>query len=375
MKKIIQKSVVFLQKETVLCIAILLAVLSVFWVPPTVEYIHYIDWNTLMLLFSLMAVVKGFQKAGLFTYLGGQLLSKTTSSKKMLFILVGLPFFFSMIITNDVSLITFVPFGLIVLRMAKQERLAIPLVTMQTLAANMGSALTPMGNPQNLYLYTKSGMSFGGLVWLMLPYVAIAGIALAILIGIKKSQPVCHVSVDTKLQKDRHLIYYAIGFLLCLLSIFKILPAVVVAAIIAIFLLITDRQVMKKVDYSLLGTFFALFIFIGNMGKIEIFQNFLSATVNNHVELISILSSQIISNVPAALLLSGFTNQWNALIVGCNLGGLGTLIASMASLISYKSLAKDYPHLRKKYILYFTLYNVCFLALFILVNLLLRRYY
>lgn len=375
MKKMIQKSIVFLRKETVLCIAILFALLSMFLVRPTMDYVHYIDWNTLTLLFSLMAVIKGFQKAGLFTYLGGQLLSKTHSSKKMLFVLVGLPFLFSMVITNDVSLITFVPFGLTVLRMAKQEHLAVPLVIMQTIDANMGSTLTPMGNPQNLYLYTKSGMSFGGLFWLMLPYVAISGILLAVLIGLKKSQPICNVSLDSALQKDRHLFYYAIGLLLCLLSIFKILPAFLVAAIIAVFLLVTDRQVLKKVDYSLLGTFFALFIFIGNIGKIEIFQDFLSATVSNHVESISILSSQIISNVPAALLLSGFTNQWNALIVGCNLGGLGTLIASMASLISYKSLAKEYPHLRKKYILHFTLYNVCFLVLLILANLLLRRCY
>ena len=158
----------FLRKEAVLCAAVLLAAVSACFVRPSRAYFDYIDWDTLALLFSLMAVMKGFQSAGVFSFLAGKLLKKANTSRKIMLVLVFLPFFLSMLVTNDVSLITFVPFGLIVLRSAKLERLAVPLAVLQTLAANLGSMLTPMGNPQNLYLYNFSGMSFGGLVLLML---------------------------------------------------------------------------------------------------------------------------------------------------------------------------------------------------------------
>ena len=154
----------FIKKETVLSAAFVLAVISAFLVPPNADYITYMDWNTLALLFSLMAVMKGFQKAGVFVYLANLLLKKTDTARKMMYVLVFLPFIFSMVITNDVSLITFVPFAVVVLKLAKQEKLIIPLVIMQSLAANLGSMLTPMGNPQNLYLYAKSGLGFTGLL-------------------------------------------------------------------------------------------------------------------------------------------------------------------------------------------------------------------
>ena len=196
MPKILKNCILFFRRETVLCIAALLALISVFFVPPSAVYISYIDWDTLALLFSLMAVMKGFQKAGLFVFLGNQLLKRTGTTRKMMLVFVFLPFVFSMVITNDVSLITFVPFGIIVLRMAKQEHLVTPLVVMQTVAANLGSMLTPMGNPQNLYLYAKSGMGFGELCWLMAPYVLISGLCLTLLIFFQKSVLLPVVSVN-----------------------------------------------------------------------------------------------------------------------------------------------------------------------------------
>ena len=353
----------FMQRETVLCIALLLAVISAFLTPPNPAYLSYIDWNTLALLFSLMAVMKGFQKAGLFVYLGNQLLKRTDSSRKMMLVLVLLPFLLSMVITNDVSLITFVPFGLIVLRLANQEHLVVSLVVLQTVAANLGSMLTPMGNPQNLYLYTKSGMSFGALCHLMLPYVLISALCLILLVVLRRSSPISGISLSVELGDHKTLLCCLLGFLICLLGIFKIIPALVIALIVAIFLLIVDRPLLASVDYSLLGTFVGFFIFIGNIGCIDQFQSLLASLLEDHAIPVAILSSQLISNVPAALLLSGFTDQWSALIVGCNLGGLGTLIASMASLISYKMVAKDYPALRKKYLFIFTLCNVVLLVI------------
>ncbi len=367
MSKIVARCVSFVKQEAVLSIAAALAILSAFFVPPSAEYLSYIDWHTLTLLFSLMAVVKGFQNGGVFLYLGNALLHRTTTSRQLLLVLVFLPFFFSMLITNDVSLITFVPFGITVLRMAGQERLVIPLVVLQTAAANLGSSmmLTPPmgGNPQNLYLYTQSGMSFGALCLLMLPYVALSGICLAVIAVVCRSDAIPTVSVPATLGSPKYLGCCAAGLVLCLLGIFKLLSPVWIAAIVLVFLLLTDRRILTQVDYSLLGTFIAFFIFIGNVGNIPAFRDLLASLITGHVEGVAVLASQIISNVPAALLLSGFTSDWNALIIGCNLGGLGTLIASMASLISYKQVAREYPALRQKYFLWFTVCNVALLAL------------
>lgn len=367
-----QKLLSFLRGETVLCVAVVLALASMIAVPPGPGYAGYIGWDTLAMLFSLMAVMKGFQKLGLFTYLGNRLLKRTATSKRMVFVLVFLPFLLSMVITNDVSLITFVPFGLIVLRMIGQEQLAVPLVVLQTVAANLGSMMTPMGNPQNLYLYAKSGMSFGQLCGLMLPYVVASAICLVVLVAFTKSVPVHGVAVETGLGKPRALVCCAAGFGLCLLGIFNIVPPLAIAAVTLVFLLFADRKLLASVDYSLLGTFVAFFIFVGNLGNISIFQNFLVSLLKHNVVLVSVLASQATSNVPAALLLSGFTDHWRDLIVGCNLGGLGTLIASMASLISYKFVVKDYPDQKRRYLLWFTLCNVALLAVLVALDFLLK---
>ena len=355
----------FIKSEVVLCVALLLAIVSAFFVPPNAEYLNYIDWDTLALLFGLMAVMKGFQGAGLFDFMANKLLGKANTSRKLMFVLVFLPFFLSMVVTNDVSLITFVPFGIIVFKSAGLEKRIIPLVVLQTLAANLGSMLTPMGNPQNLYLYNASGMSFGELILIMLPYVALSGVALAVIICCFKSEPVEYECRESKLGGAFSLTWPAVFFAVCLLGLFDVIPPLIIVAVVLVFLLIADRKSLAKVDYSLLLTFVALFIFIGNMKNIDVFKNFLSSVISGNEEIVAVLASQVISNVPAALLLSGFSSEWQALIVGCNLGGLGTLIASMASLISYKSLAHEYPHKRAAYLGQFTIYNVAFLAVLV----------
>lgn len=357
------KRVLFwIKGEVVLTAAVVLAVISACFVPPSPAYLSYLDWDTLSLLFGLMAVMKGFQRNGLFEYLGSSLLRRTSTTRTVLFSLVALPFFCSMVVTNDVSLITFVPFGLSVLRLAEQEKLAVPLVAMQTLAANLGSMLTPMGNPQNLYLYSRSGMSFWQLCGVMLPYVALSAAGLAVWIFWFRSRPVAPVRVQAHLGSTPALLWYGGGFLFCLLGIFDWIPPLLIAGVILCLLLILDRPVLKSVDYSLLGTFAAFFVFTGNLSSIPLFQSALASWLEGCAALVAVLASQVISNVPAALLLGGFTGQWDQLLIGCNLGGLGTLIASMASLISYKQISREYPALRRKYFLCFTLSNLIFLA-------------
>ncbi len=367
----------FLRRETVLCVAVVLAIASAFVVPPSADYLGYIDWDTLALLFSLMAVMKGYQQIGIFARLSDALLQRVATTRGMVMVLVFLPFFLSMVVTNDVSLITFVPFALVVLRMAGWERLIVPTVILQTIAANLGSMLTPMGNPQNLYLYARSGMGFGELVTLTLPYVAVSGIVLAAVIGVglRRPKPVQGVSVDVHVCpvdvhvcRRRSLVGCTGGFVLCLLAIFGLVPPWAIAALAAVTLLVVNRRVLASVDYSLLATFVAFFIFIGNMGNIGPFRDLLAVMLEGRVQIVSVLASQIVSNVPAALLLSGFTDDWSGLIVGCNLGGLGTLIASMASLISYKMVAREYPQRRGRYLLWFTIANVALLALLLMIS-------
>ena len=221
----------FLRREVVLSAAIVLAAASAFLVPPDAQYFSYIDWDTLALLFGLMAVMQGFQKAGLFVFLGSRLLRRAATVRGMLFVLVFLPFVSSMVITNDVSLITFVPFGITVLRMAGKEKLLVPMAVLQTAAANLGSMLTPMGNPQNLYLYTRSAMGFGEFCWLMLPYTAVSALCLAALVWCRKREPVSGAPAAAPAPSLRSLLPAAAGFLLCLLALFDLLPAIGVAAV------------------------------------------------------------------------------------------------------------------------------------------------
>ena len=261
------------------------------------------------------------------------------------------------------------PFGLVVLRLAGQERLVIPLVVLQTLAANLGSMLTPMGNPQNLYLYTRYSLGFGELCGAMAPYVALSGLVLLGASLLQKATPIPPVEVPAQLGSPKRLALCCLGFVLCLLGLFSVVPPLAVAAVVLVFLLFADRSILRQVDYSLLLTFLAFFVFIGNLGSVPAFQNFLTSALSGHVELVSVLASQVISNVPAALLLSGFTEEALPLLIGVNLGGLGTLIASMASLISYKQINREYSRLRGRYLLSFTLWNLALLALLLLLRL------
>ena len=347
----------FIQQETVLTAAAVLAVVSAFFVPPDAQYLGYIDLRTLAILFSLMTVMAGLRRQGFFDGLGRALLSRTHSTFQLTLVLVGLCFFGSMFITNDVSLLTFVPFTFVVLsRLGADVRrsLLIPVVCMQTIAANLGSMLTPIGNPQNLYLYGKSGMSIGGFVLLMLPYTLVSLLLLLAWAALVCRKTSTALSVDELVssasQGDQKIILlYLVLFAVCLLSVIRVLPYGIAFAAVLVCALFADPHTLRAVDYSLLLTFVAFFIFIGNLGRIPAFSGWLQEFLTGREVLVAVLASQVTSNVPAALLLSGFTAETQALIIGTNLGGLGTLIASMASLISYRQIARELPQGKKQY--------------------------
>lgn len=381
-----KKLCAFIKKETVLTVAIVLAVISAVPVVPDKTYAGYIDFRTLSILFCLMAVMAGLQKLGVFRKVAGMLLRHTHNTVQLVEVLVLLCFFFSMVITNDVSLITFVPFTFIVLRLSGEDamkKLAVPVIILQTIAANLGSMLTPIGNPQNLYLYGKAQMSAGAFILLMLPYslVSLLLLVLCAAVTAKRSkisvQGVTTVSLgdnvesETAERKGYLLPMYLLLFLLCLFTVARVIPYPVTLVIVAAAVLILDRSTITKVDYSLLLTFVGFFVFIGNMGRMPAFRDFLQGIIGGREVMTSVIASQVISNVPAALLLSGFTEDVQALIVGTNLGGLGTLIASMASLISYKQVAGEIPEEKKRYFGWFTVANIAFLAILLVLNIIL----
>lgn len=374
------------RKDPVLVVAVVLALCSCAAIPPDAAYAEYVDLRTIGMLFSLMTIMCGLSRLGVFRIACRHLLGVVRGPRRLALALTLLAFFSSMLITNDVALVTFVPFALLALRTLDSPRHACFTVVMMTIAANLGSMLTPVGNPQNLYLYSVSHMRIGEFVLLMLPYAA-ASLALLVgaiaLFGKIPERTQTSATRDAKPDDNEHadeipqlatdaddpapsplrVLPWATLFVLALLSVAHILPyqAIVVATIAVA--LIADRRALAHVDYALLVTFIAFFVFVGNVGRIEMVSAALAQLIDGHELAVSVIASQVLSNVPAAILLSGFTSNFAALVIGTNLGGLGTLIASMASLISYKQVALVLPREKGRYFMLFTMWNVAFLAI------------
>ena len=404
-----QKFIRFAKDETVLSIAVILAVLSAIFVPVDSYYLQYVDFRTLALLFCLMTVIAGVRRRGVFSVIAGRLVAGSSGIAGTVTVLVLAAFFLSMLITNDVSLITLVPLTLNCFdQMSENTRKnwLIPAVVLETIAANLGSMATPIGNPQNLYLYGLSDLSFFEFLRIILPYSIVSLFLLMVWIRVHQSR---HKNADASdavspnggasagssasvaaaggasagsnasaaagsetVTEPKIIGAYLVLFLLCLTTVARIAPWPVPLGAVLLFVLLADRKTIREVDYSLLGTFLALFIFIGNLGRISSFRSALSGILTGHEVFTAIGASQVMSNVPAAILLSGFTDKIEALIIGTNLGGLGTMIASMASLISYKLITKGGNVSKGSYLLYFTAANcaflVCLIALYLVIG-------
>lgn len=397
------------RKDPVLVVAIVLAIISCAAVPPDAAYAEYVDLRTIGMLFSLMTIMAGLSRLGVFRIACRHLLSAVRGPRRLALALTLLAFFSSMLITNDVALVTFVPFALLALRTLDSPRHACFTVVMMTIAANLGSMLTPIGNPQNLYLYSTSHMALTDFLLLMLPY---AAAALVLLVGAiaffgripehakekaarsvdagnpasssedgsadspatcgeadnaasaadANETPQLASDADDPAPSPLRVLPWAALFVLALLSVAHILPYQAIVPVTIVVALAADRRALLHVDYALLFTFIAFFVFVGNVGRIEVVSAALAQLIDGHELAVSVIASQVLSNVPAAILLSGFTSNFAALIVGTNLGGLGTLIASMASLISYKQVALVLPREKGRYFMLFTVWNIAFLA-------------
>ena len=364
--------IAWLKKEKVLLIALALALLSTLLTPPDAGYLDYIDLRTLALLFCLMLLVKGFQGVGLFDWLIGKAFGRVKDLRRLCLLLVLLCFFTSMVITNDVALITFVPFAMLALQLCHQEKHIILVVVLQTIAANLGSMATPIGNPQNLYLFSMSGMPIGTFFATMLPLAALS-LALILLAALAFPREPIRMALPEheSAMPQRELLAYMALFLLNLLVVFRVLDwSVALILTVAGVLLLRRAPLLKQVDWALLLTFVGFFVFVGNLGRVEAISAWLQRAMAGREVLLSALMSQALSNVPASLLLSGFTENYASLMAGVNIGGLGTLIASMASLISYKFYAARSDARRGRYLMVFTLYNVAGLIILLAFQLL-----
>ena len=353
----------FIRREPVLLIASLAALVSCFFVPPDRAYWDYLDLRTLALLYCLMTVVAGLRQAGLFSRLAHRLCLRAGNLRSMGILLVMLSFVSSMLITNDVALLTFVPFAVVVLGMAGQSRELVHVVVLQTVAANLGSMLTPVGNPQNLYLYSRYDLSMGDFLSLTFPIWLLS--LVLILLGcllLPRSGLELFLGEEPLLHKKELWLYGAL-FLWCLATVLRLLPWPVMLSGVLLVLLILDRKTLLRADFLLLLTFVAFFIFSGNLARVPAVDSLLRKLLAGREYWTSLLASQGISNVPAALLLSGFTDKAGALLLGVDVGGLGTPIASLASLIAMKLYAHSEHASTGRFLGFFTLVNVVLLVL------------
>ncbi|MCR4925801.1 MAG: anion permease [Clostridiales bacterium] len=364
-----QKVLSFIKKEIVLIISAILAIISMLFTPPSKEYLGYIDFSVIAILFCLMAVVAGLRSIGVFDFISCLMLKKSKSTKAIGIVLVAMCFFSAMLITNDVALLTFVPLTISIFNSEKTKNKLIFIVVIETVAANLGSMLTPIGNPQNLFLYSFYSMKISDFFKITLPLGLISLVLIFIIMLFTKGEHI-ESSIDLssiKINKYR-LFEYITLFILCILVVLKVLDYRICLGVVLLTLICLDRKLFARVDYSLLLTFVCFFVFVGNISAIGSVRQAISSLIEGKELLGSVLLSQVISNVPAAVMLSGFTEKSSQLLAGVNIGGLGTIIASLASLISYKLYSACEKAEKGKYMATFSLVNFIFLAVMLLVS-------
>lgn len=361
----LQSSITFFKIDPVFSISLILALLSCAFSNPRIEYINF---EVLACLFNLMIVVKAFEELRLLDKFAVSILNRCTNSRRVSLVMILMSFFASMVITNDIALITLVPLTLII--SSKSNMNVLVTVVLQTLAANIGSSLTPIGNPQNLYIFSYYKLTAAqffapisifpalGLVWLYL-------------LNLNTRKTYFDISLDTIEIKDRKKAFiWAALFGIIILSVFDVIPYQLAFLVTLIMTFTINKELFKKVDYLLLATFICFFVFIGNISSIPAIAGFMQQYLNSSVRTYfsSVILSQVVSNVPCAVFLSGFTSYWKELLLGVNIGGMGTIIASLASVISYKLYTNANPKSNREYIVKFSIYNLLSLVVFTFIN-------
>ena len=365
MELVISNARGFAKKNAVMLIAFAAALITSLFVPVDKEYIGYFDFKTLSCLFCVLAVVCALKDINFFFVIARKIVHFFKTARMSILALVYITFIGSMLIANDMALLTFLPLGFLVLSSTgKQKYMAFTFI-MQNIAANLGGMLTPFGNPQNLYLYTKFNIPNGEFMGIMAPpfILSVVLITLCCIIFVK-NEPLMISDEKIELNGKRTALYLAL-FALAIAIVFRGIPYWIGLIIIPAVLFFADRHALESVDYPLLFTFVFFFIFAGNMARMDAVRNFFSALLSKNTLLCSALSCQCISNVPSAILLSQFTGNYAELLIGVNVGGVGTLIASLASLITFREYVKHDPRSTRRYIAEFSAFNFGFLIILI----------
>ena len=352
----------FIHKNTVLCIAAVLALVTAVIVPPDLTYLTYFDTRTLTCLFCTLAMVCALRNIRFFTCIAEKIITVTKNLRRSVLALVYITFIGSMLIANDMVLLTFLPLGYIVLHTTGKEQYMAYVFILQNIAANLGGMLTPFGNPQNLYLYSRFAIPtaefMGVMIWPFL--VAVTLITVCCLLFPAESLTVKDSGIRLPVKRTA---IYLILFAFSIAIVFRALPYWLGLIVIPLALLFLDRKALTAVDYPLLFTFVCFFIFSGNMSRIPAVEQFMAALLDKSVLVVSTLSCQCISNVPSAILLSRFTDNWQELLLGVNIGGAGTIIASLASLITFREYMSHNPGKAGYYMGRFSLINFAFLGI------------
>jgi len=356
----------FPRRNPVLCIAFVLAVVTSFFVPPDAEYAGYFDWKTLTCLFCVLAVVCALKNIRFFSLLAEKMVVLTGNLRLATVALVCITFLGSMLIANDMALLTFLPLGYFVLSATGTERYMAPVFILQNIAANLGGMLTPFGNPQNLYLYSHFNIPDGEFFGIMFPPFLLA---IVLILGccffLPKKPIALQAPPEEKLPVPKTILYLAL-FALSIVIVFRVIPYWIGLCVIPPVLLFADRKALAQVDYGLLFTFFCFFIFAGNLSRMDAVHQLLDTLLQKNTLIFSALSCQVISNVPSAILLSRFTANYRSLLLGVNIGGTGTLVASLASLITFREYIRHNPHKKGYYVGIFSAFNFTFLIVLLI---------
>ena len=352
----------FIGKNPVLCIAMAAALITSLIVPPDAAYLDYFDFRTLTCLFCTLACIMALRNIRFFVTIAHKIVKTAGNARFCVLLLVYITFIGSMFLANDMALLTFLPLGYLVLKSADKEKYMAFTFIMQNIAANLGGMLTPFGNPQNLYLYTKFSIPTGEFMGIMaFPFILSVAIITVCCFIFVKGDPITLHEPETKTDPRRAGIYLIL-FALSIAIVFRAIPYVIGLVLVPAVLLFMDRDALKKVDYPLLLTFCMFFIFAGNMARIPQVRTLFEELLSKNTLLVSALSCQVISNVPTAVLLSQFTANYQELLLGVNIGGVGTLISSLASLITFREYTKHYPDKTGRYIGLFSAFNFGMLA-------------
>ncbi|MDD4315554.1 MAG: SLC13 family permease [Clostridia bacterium] len=364
----------FLKQNIVLTVAWILAAVSVFFVPPDKEYLSYFDVKTLLCLFSIMLVLGGYKNINIFTISARVLIKKLKNARFLVMNMVLLTFFSSIFIANDMALLTFLPLTILVFKQCGKEEYIATTVIMQNIAANLGGMIMPFGNPQSLYLHSFYAIPLSDFVLTMLLPFAVS-LLLIVLFGFTVKKHPVELVIDVHYDLNtRKTVVYALLFAVSILSVFNIIPYIIAGGIVIAAMLLLDRKAFRKVDYGLLFTFAAFFVFASNMSRLPAIARLVTLLMEKSTLLTGVLFCQFFSNVPSAIFLSQFTANYRELLLAVNIGGTGTLVASLASLISFRIYSAMYPKKALVYLGKFFALNFAFLLMLIFVSFINIRY-